>query len=104
MANKLQQGIPLKLVLNMIFAIGIAIGIVTIGVIGFGSMTGYFSIASQIDKIEICDSIKDNYEHDRCVMLVIRYHKLDELILCEQMTTSWKWSCIHEIETGEYLD
>ena len=104
MANKPQQEIPLKFILNITFAIAIAISIVTIGVIGFGSMTGYVSIASQIDKIEICDSIKDNYEYERCVMLVIRYYKLDELSLCEQMTTSWKWACIHEMQTGEYQD
>ena len=104
MADNSQQGVSLKFLLNVTFAIGMAIGIVTIGVIGFGSMTGYASIASQFNKIEICNSVKDDYEHDRCVMLVIRYHKLDELLLCEQMTTSWKQSCIYEIETGDYQD
>ena len=99
-----QQEVSFKFLLNVTLAIGIAISIVTIGVIGFGSMTGYASIASQMKKIEICDSVDDDYEHDRCVMLVIRYYKLDELLLCEQMTTSWKQSCIHEIGTGEYLD
>ena len=63
----------------------------------------YYSIAVQNNNINICSPINDAKQHDQCMMVVIRNLKLKDLSLCNQMTTDWKISCQHEIETGKYL-
>lgn len=63
----------------------------------------YYLIAVQANNINICSPINEAEHHDQCIMVIIRNLKLKDLTLCNQMTTDWKSSCQHEIETGNYV-
>jgi hypothetical protein len=64
----------------------------------------YYSTAVQNSNIDACNPIIDAEDHDQCMMVIIRDLRLDDISLCDKMTTNWKHSCEYEISTGNYVN